>query len=44
MASIGALLGPGGVSSPFLILTALSLMAVILGSIAAAAALRAQLQ
>ena len=44
MASIGALLGPGGVSSPFLILTALSLMSVVLGSIAAAAALRAQLQ
>jgi heme exporter protein B len=44
MAAIGALLGPGGVSSPFLILTALSLMAVILGPIAAAAALRAQMQ
>jgi len=44
MASIGALLGPGGVSSPFLILSALSLMSVVLGSIAAAAALRAQLQ
>lgn len=44
MASIGALLGPGGVSSPFLILSALSLTSVVLGSIAAAAALRAQLQ
>jgi heme exporter protein B len=44
MAAIGALLGPGGVASPFLILTALSLMAVILGPIAAAAALRAQMQ
>ncbi len=44
MAVIGALLGPGGVWSPFLILTAISLMAVILGPIAAAAALRAQMQ
>ncbi len=44
MAVIGALLGPGGVSSPLLILTAISLMAVILGPIAAAAALRAQMQ
>jgi len=44
MAVIGALLGPGGVMSPFLILTAITLMAVILGPIAAAAALRAQLQ
>jgi len=44
MAVITALLGPDGASSPFLILTALSLMAVILGPIAAAAALRAQMQ
>jgi heme exporter protein B len=44
MATISALLGPGGVSSPLLILTAISLMAVILGPIAAAAALRAQMQ
>jgi heme exporter protein B len=44
MATIGALLGPGAVSSPLLILTAISLMAVILGPIAAAAALRAQMQ
>jgi heme exporter protein B len=44
MAVIGALLGPSGVFSPFLILTAISLMAVILGPIAAAAALRAQMQ
>jgi heme exporter protein B len=44
MAAIGALLAPGGVMSPFLILTALSLMAVVLGPIAAAAALRAQMQ
>ncbi len=44
MAAIDALLGPGGVASPLLILTAISLMAVILGPIAAAAALRAQMQ
>jgi heme exporter protein B len=44
MAVIGALLGPAGATSPFLILTAISLMAVILGPIAAAAALRAQMQ
>jgi heme exporter protein B len=44
MGVIGALLGPGGVTQPFLILTALSLMAVVLGPIAAAAALRVQMQ
>lgn len=44
MGAIGALLGPGGVAQPFLILTAVSLMAVVLGPIAAAAALRAQMQ
>jgi heme exporter protein B len=44
MASITALLGPGGVSSPLMILTAISLMAVVLGPFAAAAALRAQMQ
>ncbi len=44
MAVITALLGPDGALSPFLILTALSLMAVILGPIAVAAALRAQMQ
>lgn len=44
MAVISALLGPGGVSSPFLILTAISLAALILGPIAAAAALRLQMQ
>jgi len=44
MAAISALLGPGGVLSPFLILTALSLMAVVLGPFAAAAALRMQMQ
>jgi heme exporter protein B len=44
MAALSTLLGPGGASSPLLILTALSLMSVILGPIAAAAALRAQMQ
>jgi heme exporter protein B len=44
MAVVGALLAPGGVVSPFLILTAVSLLAAILGPIAAAAALRAQMQ
>jgi heme exporter protein B len=44
IASIGALLGPDGVSSPFLILTAISLAAVVLGPFAAAAALRIQMQ
>ena len=44
IASISALLGPGGVSSPFLILTAISLAAVVLGPFAAAAALRIQMQ
>ena len=44
MATITALLGPGGILSPFLILTAISLGAVILGPIAAAAALRFQMQ
>jgi heme exporter protein B len=44
MAAINALLGPGGVTSPLLILTAISLAAVVLGPIAAAAALRAQMQ
>ncbi len=41
IAAIGAL---GGVMAPFLILTAISLMAVVLGSLAAAAALRVQMQ
>jgi len=44
MGAIAALLGPGGLTQPFLILTALSLMAVVLGPIAAAAALRVQMQ
>ena len=44
MATINALLGPGGWGSPFLILTAISLAAAVLGPIAAAAALRVQMQ
>ena len=44
MATITALLGPGGILSPFLILTAISLGAVILGPVAAAWALRFQMQ
>jgi heme exporter protein B len=44
MATINALLGPGGSLSPFLILTAISLAAIVLGPIAAAAALRVQVQ
>jgi len=44
VASIGALLGPGGVTSAFLILTAISLAAVVLCPFAAAAALRIQMQ
>jgi heme exporter protein B len=44
MATINALLGPGSSGGPFLILTAVSLAAAVLGPIAAAAALRVQLQ
>jgi heme exporter protein B len=44
IASISTLLGPDGVTSPFLILTAISLAAVVLGPFAAAAALRVQMQ
>jgi heme exporter protein B len=44
MGALSALLGPGGFAQPFLILTALSLVAVVLGPIAAAAALRVQMQ
>jgi heme exporter protein B len=44
MAAVSALLGPGGVASPLIILTALSLASLVLGPIAAAAALRAQMQ
>lgn len=44
MAAISGLLGPSSAAQPFLILTALSLGAVVLGPIAAAAALRVQMQ
>ncbi len=44
MAAINGLLGPGGGAVRFLILTAISLAAVVLGPIAAAAALRVQMQ
>jgi heme exporter protein B len=44
MAAIGGGLSPGGSLQPFLILTAISLAAVVLGPRAAAAALRAQMQ
>ena len=44
MAAIGGGLSPGGSLQPFLILTAISLAAVVLGPLAAAAALRAQMQ
>jgi heme exporter protein B len=44
MAAMGALFGPGSAVPPFLILSAISLAAVVLGPIAAAAALRAQMQ
>jgi heme exporter protein B len=44
MAAIGGALSPGGSLQPFLILTATSLAAVVLGPLAAAAALRAQMQ
>ena len=44
MAAMGGLLGPGGASAPVLILTAISLAAVVLGPVAAAAALKAQMQ
>jgi heme exporter protein B len=44
MAAIGGELSPGGSLQPFLILTAISLAAVVLGPLAAAAALRAQMQ
>jgi heme exporter protein B len=44
IASIRAMLGPDDVVAPSLILTAISLGAIILGPLAAAAALRAQMQ
>jgi heme exporter protein B len=44
ISAIGASAGPGGGVASFLILTAISLAAVVLGPIAAAAALKIQLQ
>lgn len=44
MAAIGAVLGPAGSASPLLILVALSVFAIVLGPVAAAAALRYQMQ
>ncbi|MGI9404491.1 MAG: heme exporter protein CcmB [Hyphomicrobium sp.] len=44
IATISAMLGPDDAAAPFLILTAISLGAMVLGPLAAAAALRAQMQ
>ncbi len=44
IATISAMLGPDDAAAPFLILTAISLAAMVLGPLAAAAALRAQMQ
>lgn len=44
IAAISAMLGPGDVAPPLLILTAISLGAIVLGPLAAAAALRTQMQ
>jgi len=44
ISAVSALSGPGGMGPSFLILTAISLGAVVLGPVAAAAALRVQLQ
>jgi heme exporter protein B len=44
IATVGALSGPGGLGASFLILIAISLAAVVLGPLAAAAALKIQLQ
>ena len=44
ISAVGATMGPSGMGAAFLILTAISLVAVVLGPIAAAAALRIQLQ
>lgn len=44
ISAVGAVMGPAGMGAAFLILTAISLAAVVLGPIAAAAALRIQLQ
>lgn len=44
IATISAMLGPDDAAAPFLILTVISLAAMVLGPLAAAAALRAQMQ
>ena len=44
IASISAMLGPDDMAAPFLILTAISMGAIVLGPVAAAAALRTQMQ
>ena len=44
ISAVSAVMGPAGMGAAFLILTAISLAAVVLGPIAAAAALRIQLQ
>jgi heme exporter protein B len=44
IAAISAMLGPDDVAPPLLILTAISLGAIVLGPLAAAAALRTQMQ
>jgi heme exporter protein B len=44
ISAVSAAMGPAGMGAAFLILTAISLAAVVLGPIAAAAALRIQLQ
>ena len=44
IAAISGVLGPDAATSPFLILTAISLAAIVLGPVAAAAALRIQMQ
>ena len=44
ISAVGATMGPSGMGAAFLVLTAISLVAVVLGPIAAAAALRIQLQ
>jgi heme exporter protein B len=44
ISAVSAVMGPAGTGAAFLILTAISLAAIVLGPIAAAAALRIQLQ
>jgi heme exporter protein B len=44
IAAMSGVLGPDAATSPFLILTAISLAAIVLGPVAAAAALRIQMQ